>query len=213
MKFKKLLCLMLTLTVMIGVAACGAKKPTPKEATEVLVNAMMYQKDEDIKKYKSVFNQDVTQSKEEAEKAFKAGFAKSSGLAAADKEIEDLWNAILKQINDKATYTVEVVKDDKTNPEVIVKIKGLNMTSITTTLQAKVTEEVKKDPTIAQDQAKVTKLVMSVMKDAIENIEASDTEVTVPVKLEPNKDSKNKWQIVDETQTTSKIATVFLLGQ
>ena len=204
---------MLTLTVMIGVAACGVKKPNPKEATEVLVNAMMYQKDEDIKKYKSVFNQDVTQSKEEAEKAFKAGFAKSSGLAAADKEIEDLWNAILKQINDKATYTVEVVKDDKTNPEVIVKIKGLNMTSITTTLQAKVTEEVKKDPTIAQDQAKVTKLVMSVMKDAIENIEASDTEVTVPVKLEPNKDSKNKWQIVDETQTTSKIATVFLLGQ
>jgi hypothetical protein len=213
MKFKKLLCLMFTLTVMIGVAACGAQKPTPKEATEVLVNAMMYQKDEDIKKYKSVFNQDATQSKEEAEKAFKAGFATSSGLAAGDKEIEDLWNAILKQINDKATYTVEVVKDDKTNPEVIVKIKGLNMTSITTTLQAKVTEEVKNDPTIAQDQAKVTKLVMSVMKDAIENIEASDTEVTVPVKLEPNKDSKNKWQIVDETQTTSKIATVFLLGQ
>ncbi|WP_024620837.1 DUF5105 domain-containing protein [Metaclostridioides mangenotii] len=213
MKFKRILYLMLIITVMVVVAACGAKKPTPKEAAEVLVNTMIYQKDEDIKKYESVFNKDATQLKEGAENLFKAGFSTSPDLGFSDKEVTDLWNMILKQMNDKATYTVEVVKNDKTNPEIIIKIKGIRMTSITTTNQSEIKEAVQKDPTIAQDKAKRTKLLISVMKDAIKNIEASDTEVTIPVKLEPNKDSKNKWQIVDEIQTTSKIATAFLLGQ
>jgi len=50
-------------------------------------------------------------------------------------------------------------------------------------------------------------------KTVVQGAVASENEVTIPVKLEPNKDDKSKWQIIDKNQTTTKISTAFFDGR
>lgn len=214
MKMKKLLCLMLALVVMVGAVACGAKKATPEEAVKVFINTAVYQQESDIKKFKDIFNQDASAVSKDAEQGFLSGFAAAgSGMDVDDKTLLEIWNNLLTQLKDKTTYTVEVTKDDKKNPELLVKIKGLNMNSMTADMQDKLKKELEKDPTVVQDKEKYTKLVFDVMKESIKTIEGSEKEVSVPVKLEPNKNAKNKWQVVNEMSTVNQLGTAFLSGQ
>ncbi len=218
MKTKKILFLLLTILVAVGLTACANKKVNPKEATEVLINSMVYQKNEDIAKYKEVFNEDAAKSKKQAEDVFVESVSSSLSTMGIiegnnEKEIKELWNVMMNQVKEKTSYTVEVVKEDKTNPELEVKIKGLDSDKLMQEFQNKMTAEVQKDPEIAKDKLKLGKLFLVTFKTVVQGAVASENEVTIPVKLEPNKDDKSKWQIIDKNQTTTKISTAFFDGR
>lgn len=206
---KKLLCSILAIVLMFGMVSCTSKEATPKEATEILVNALVYKKAEDINKYKNVFNQDATEIKKQSEQDFTSGFISVSSLNVSEEDAKQLMDTLNEQIKDKTSYKVEVVKEDKKNPELEIKVKGLDFDKIKPALQTKIKEAIKEDPSLVKDEDETAKFIMDTLESVIKETDVVDEEISVPVKLEPFSKNKSKWQIVDETKTIKSITNAF----
>lgn len=206
---KKLLCSILAIVLMFGMVSCTSKEATPKEATEILVNALVYKKAEDINKYKIVFNQDATEIKKQSEQDFTSGFISVSSLNVSEEDAKQLMDTLNEQIKDKTSYKVEVVKEDKKNPELEIKVKGLDFDKIKPALQTKIKEAIKEDPSLVKDEDETAKFIMDTLESVIKETDVVDEEISVPVKLEPFSKNKSKWQIVDETKTIKSITNAF----
>lgn len=75
MKKKLALMLVVVLTAAITLAACGSSAVEPKEAADIAVNTIIFNKDTD--KFEDVFGEDA----KNLEKEIKTGFKKGSRVA------------------------------------------------------------------------------------------------------------------------------------
>ncbi|MBC1434532.1 DUF5105 domain-containing protein [Listeria rocourtiae] len=85
MKKKLALLLIAVLTAAIALTACGSGPVEPKEAADVAVNTIIYNKDTD--KFKDVFGEDAANLQKEIKTGFKKGF--TSSLNITDGSIDD----------------------------------------------------------------------------------------------------------------------------
>lgn len=150
-KMKKgLFSLVLVLAMVLVLSACGgASRVEPKEAGEITVNSVVYNKDTD--KVKDVYGEDGSKFEKEFETSFKESFintftASFSTDVNLDKQVDDFYNALRKQVNEKTSYTTKVTNDDKESPEIQFSVKGLNMKGVQTELVEELTKAATADP-------------------------------------------------------------------
>ncbi len=101
---KGLFGMVMLLSLLLVLSACGTSRVEPKEAGEITVNSIVYNKDTD--KVKDVYGEDGADFEKEFEKSFKESFistftASFSSDVNIDKEVDTFYNALRKQVNEK----------------------------------------------------------------------------------------------------------------
>ncbi|MBC6298001.1 DUF5105 domain-containing protein [Listeria sp. FSL L7-1517] len=208
---KGLFSMIMLLAMMLVLTACGASRVEPKEAGEITVNAVVYNKDTD--KVKDVYGEDGSEFEKEFEKSFKESFistfsASLSGDVNIDKEVDDFYNALRKQVNEKTSYTTKVINDDKENPEIQFAVKGLDMKGV----QAELTTELTADPSIATDNEKLAKKTMEVYTKAVQNADAVSETKNVNLKLTVNTKDDSLWKMENDMAFMQELTSAFFMG-
>ncbi|MBC1483314.1 DUF5105 domain-containing protein [Listeria sp. FSL L7-1485] len=212
---KGLFSMIMLLAMMLVLTACGASRVEPKEAGEITVNAVVYNKDTD--KVKDVYGEDGSAFEKEFEKSFKESFistfsASLSGDVNIDKEVDDFYNALRKQVNEKTSYTTKVINDDKENPEIQFAVKGLDMKGVQAELTTELTKELTADPSIATDNEKLAKKTMELYTKAVQNADAVSETKNVNLKLTVNTKDDSLWKMENDMAFMQELTTAFFMG-
>ncbi|MBC1505687.1 DUF5105 domain-containing protein [Listeria sp. FSL L7-1509] len=212
---KGLFSMIMLLAMMLVLTACGASRIEPKEAGEITVNAVVYNKDTD--KVKDVYGEDGSAFEKEFEKSFKESFistfsASLSGDVNIDKEVDDFYNALRKQVNEKTSYTTKVINDDKENPEIQFAVKGLDMKGVQAELTTELTKELTADPSIATDNEKLAKKTMELYTKAVQNADAVSETKNVNLKLTVNTKDDSLWKMENDMAFMQELTTAFFMG-
>lgn len=212
---KGLFSMIMLLAMMLVLTACGASRVEPKEAGEITVNAVVYNKDTD--KVKDVYGEDGSEFEKEFEKSFKESFistfsASLSGDVNIDKEVDDFYNALRKQVNEKTSYTTKVINDDKENPEIQFAVKGLDMKGVQAELTTELTKELTADPSIATDNEKLAKKTMEVYTKAVQNADAVSETKNVNLKLTVNTKDDSLWKMENDMAFMQELTSAFFMG-
>lgn len=216
-KMKKgLFSLVLVLAMVLVLSACGgASRVEPKEAGEITVNSVVYNKDTD--KVKDVYGEDGSKFEKEFETSFKESFintftASFSTDVNLDKQVDDFYNALRKQVNEKTSYTTKVTNDDKESPEIQFSVKGLNMKGVQTELVEELTKAATADPSLATDNQKMAEKTMEIYTKAVQNADAVSEAKTVTLKLKANPDDDSLWKMQNDMAFMQKLTTAFFMG-
>ncbi|EUJ26657.1 DUF5105 domain-containing protein [Listeria cornellensis] len=209
MKKKLALMLVVVLTAAITLAACGSSAVEPKEAADIAVNTIIFNKDTD--KFEDVFGEDAKDLEKEIKTGFKKGFTSSLNITdgSIDDEVDKLYDTFAKRVKEVTKYTTKVTNDDKDKPTVEISVNGLDMTGVqaemTTALQAKV----KADPSIQTDAKKAATAMLDVYQETIAKAKVSEKAVKVKMNLESNKD---QWKIKDADKFAQNLYLAFFTG-
>lgn len=216
-KMKKgLFSLVLVLAMVLVLSACGgASRVEPKEAGEITVNSVVYNKDTD--KVKDVYGEDGSKFEKEFETSFKESFintftASFSTDVNLDKQVDDFYNALRKQVNEKTSYTTKVTNDDKESPEIQFSVKGLNMKGVQTELVEELTKAATADPSLATDNQKMAEKTMEIYTKAVQNADAVSEAKTVTLKLEADPDDDSLWKMQNDMAFMQELTTAFFMG-
>ncbi|MBM5695846.1 DUF5105 domain-containing protein [Listeria seeligeri] len=212
---KGLFGMVMLLSLMLVLSACGASRVEPKEAGEITVNSIVYNKDTD--KIKDVYGEDGSDFEKEFEKSFKESFistftASFSSDVNIDKEVDTFYNALRKQVNEKTSYTTKVTNDDKESPEIQFAVKGLNMKGVQTELTEELTKAVTADPSIAMDDEKMAKKTMEIYTKAVQNADAVSESKNITLKLTVNSKDDSLWKMENDMAFMQELTTAFFLG-
>lgn len=212
---KGLFSMIMLLAMMLVLTACGASRVEPKEAGEITVNAVVYNKDTD--KVKDVYGEDGSAFEKEFEKSFKESFistfsASLSGEVNIDKEVDDFYNALRKQVNEKTSYTTKVINDDKENPEIQFAVKGLDMKGVQAELTTELTKELTADPSIATDNEKLAKKTMELYTKAVQNADAVSETKNVNLKLTVDPKDDSLWKMENDMAFMQELTSAFFMG-
>lgn len=216
-KMKKgLFSLVLVLAMVLVLSACGgASRVEPKEAGEITVNSVVYNKDTD--KVKDVYGEDGSKFEKEFETSFKESFintftASFSTNVNLDKQVDDFYNALRKQVNEKTSYTTKVTNDDKESPEIQFSVKGLNMKGVQTELVEELTKAATADPSLATDNQKMAEKTMEIYTKAVQNADAVSEAKTVTLKLKADPDDDSLWKMQNDMAFMQELTTAFFMG-
>lgn len=216
-KMKKgLFSLVLVLAMVLVLSACGgASRVEPKEAGEITVNSVVYNKDTD--KVKDVYGEDGSKFEKEFETSFKESFintftASFSTDVNLDKQVDDFYNALRKQVNEKTSYTTKVTNDDKESPEIQFSVKGLNMKGVQTELVEELTKAATADPSLATDNQKMAEKTMEIYTKAVQNADAVSEAKTVTLKLKADPDDDALWKMQNDMAFMQELTTAFFMG-
>ncbi|MBF2484252.1 DUF5105 domain-containing protein [Listeria welshimeri] len=213
---KGLFSLVLVLAMVLVLSACGgASRVEPKEAGEITVNSVVYNKDTD--KVKDVYGEDGSKFEKEFETSFKESFintftASFSTDVNLDKQVDDFYNALRKQVNEKTSYTTKVTNDDKESPEIQFSVKGLNMKGVQTELVEELTKAATADPSLATDNQKMAEKTMEIYTKAVQNADAVSEAKTVTLKLEADPDDDSLWKMQNDMAFMQELTTAFFMG-
>ncbi|MBC1981545.1 DUF5105 domain-containing protein [Listeria welshimeri] len=213
---KGLFSLVLVLAMVLVLSACGgASRVEPKEAGEITVNSVVYNKDTD--KVKDVYGEDGSKFEKEFETSFKESFintftASFSTDVNLDKQVDDFYNALRKQVNEKTSYTTKVTNDDKESPEIQFSVKGLNMKGVQTELVEELTKAATADPSLATDNQKMAEKTMEIYTKAVQNADAVSEAKTVTLKLKADPDDDALWKMQNDMAFMQELTTAFFMG-
>ncbi|MBC1609825.1 DUF5105 domain-containing protein [Listeria welshimeri] len=213
---KGLFSLVLVLAMVLVLSACGgASRVEPKEAGEITVNSVVYNKDTD--KVKDVYGEDGSKFEKEFETSFKESFintftASFSTNVNLDKQVDDFYNALRKQVNEKTSYTTKVTNDDKESPEIQFSVKGLNMKGVQTELVEELTKAATADPSLATDNQKMAEKTMEIYTKAVQNADAVSEAKTVTLKLKADPDDDSLWKMQNDMAFMQELTTAFFMG-
>ncbi|MBF2568701.1 DUF5105 domain-containing protein [Listeria welshimeri] len=212
---KGLFSLVLVLAMVLVLSACGASRVEPKEAGEITVNSVVYNKDTD--KVKDVYGEDGSKFEKEFETSFKESFintftASFSTDVNLDKQVDDFYNALRKQVNEKTSYTTKVTNDDKESPEIQFSVKGLNMKGVQTELVEELTKAATADPSLATDNQKMAEKTMEIYTKAVQNADAVSEAKTVTLKLKADPDDDSLWKMQNDMAFMQELTTAFFMG-
>ncbi|AIS59196.1 DUF5105 domain-containing protein [Listeria ivanovii] len=212
---KGLFSMIMLLAMMLVLTACGASRVEPKEAGEITVNSVVYNKDTD--KVKDVYGEDGTAFEKEFETSFKESFistfsASFSSDVNLDKEVDEFYKALRKQVNEKTSYTTKVTNDDKESPEIQFAVKGLDMKGVQTELTEELTKAVTADPSIATDDEKMAKKTMEIYTKAVQNADAVSETKNVNLKLTVDSKDDSLWKMENDMAFMQELTTAFFMG-
>ncbi|EFR97716.1 conserved hypothetical protein [Listeria ivanovii FSL F6-596] len=207
--------MIMLLAMMLVLTACGASRVEPKEAGEITVNSVVYNKDTD--KVKDVYGEDGTAFEKEFETSFKESFistfsASFSSDVNLDKEVDEFYKALRKQVNEKTSYTTKVTNDDKESPEIQFAVKGLDMKGVQTELTEELTKAVTADPSIATDDEKMAKKTMEIYTKAVQNADAVSETKNVNLKLTVDSKDDSLWKMENDMAFMQELTTAFFMG-
>lgn len=210
MKKKLILISVVVSTVMIALSACGSSNSVePKEAADIAVNTIIFNKD--AEKYKDTFGKSATDLQKNNKETFTKRFAANLKITdgSMNDEIGDLYDAYTKRAKEVTKYTSKITKDDKEKPTVEISVNGLDMASMQAERLAAFKAKVKADPSVEKDKKKSAKAVIEGYKTTIPKAKASKKTVQVKLNLEANKE---QWKIKDDETFANNLYRAFFTG-
>lgn len=207
---KLILMSVVVLTAVITLSACGSSNTVePKEAADIAVNTIIFNKD--AEKYKDTFGNSATALQKSYKEAFTKRFAANLKITdgSMNDDIGDLFDAYTKRAKEVTKYTSKVTNDDKKKPTVEISINGLDMASLRAERLAAFKAKVKADPSIEKDAKKNAKAVIAGYKETIPKAKASKKTVQVKLNLEANKE---QWKIKDDETFANNLYRAFFTG-
>ena len=231
MKLKKKMLIGLVMVLSVVLVACGAKRPDAKEAAEVLVNAYVYDKDED--KLKKYFQIEMKNKDEEI-----AAITESLVEAGLDEEtVLEIANTLLDKAKAETSYKVTNVKEaDDGKAEVTYEVVGMSLEPVEAAVLPEVErlmlEHLKENGIELSSLAELEKiedvevfqkiealfnaenfeaeLTKKAIINALEKYEVTAEPTTITVTLVPDKDSKKHWDVEDLDELSRTFDVAFL---
>lgn len=149
-KFKKIVAAgILAATMVMNVVGCGAPKLAPAESAKVYLDVILKGDKTNIGKVGMTEDQ-FKETRTALEDSMMAQF--TSTLTTISDEQKTKFKDDLIEGMSKLEYEVEDKSEDKETATVIVKIKGFNLTKITTIAQENLKSELEADPSLASSQ-------------------------------------------------------------
>ncbi|WP_430536589.1 DUF5105 domain-containing protein [Listeria rocourtiae] len=209
MKKKLALMFVAILTVVIALTACGSSAVEPKDAANIAVNTIMFDKDTD--KYKDTFGTSATALQKNNKELFTKRLASSLKIkdGSMDSKISELYDAYIKRAKTVAKYTTKVTNDDKKKPTVEISVNGLDMAATQDERLADFKAKVKADPSVEKDVKKTAQAVLDGYQKSVAKARASKKTVQVALNLEANED---QWKIKDDEAFANKLYRAFFTG-
>ncbi|MGX7025809.1 DUF5105 domain-containing protein [Vagococcus hydrophili] len=219
MKIRKLSLVVVVYSFIILLSACGSKRPEPKEAVNVFMNAEVYGKDKD--KYGEYFGMEPVDTEASLIYSVKEGL-KPDVNGLSDAEVKKIANELKKVIEKETRFEVIEVKDKKDTATAYVDVYGLDLTGLDPKIDKVMNEEMQqyfkeKGVNVAsleeieklEDESeleKIEKIVkepdfMTTMTERtllkiIPELKQTKKEQTVEIGLKVNEKNKNQWEVI-----------------
>ena len=188
---KKIVLLLLSLTILgAGLVGCGQKPVDPVVATQSFVDMFIYGKTSD--KFKKAFSNSQQYEEQAAnqmqELQNRINKTQASGTSTfTPEQTEKLTEAFKAALNEKTSYTVELVESTETEAKVNISVTGLDYVSVMQATFAELFKQVFTDPAILTDTTKSSDFIYNKMLDLIGQASAAKEPqtVTLTLKVDP----------------------------
>lgn len=189
---------LLLIGVLVLLAGCAKAIPT-KEAAELFVDRLIYQKE--TEKFETNFKDGATLTKNfaEQEQSFLENF--TAGLLSTDSGFSEetateISQLVLDQVKEKTSYTIEVAENDNIR-NVTYHVKGLDFVAIMTQTTQKITAQMLQDTSLAKDEGKLATALIAQLKTVLQAAPVQTKAVAVLLEMRPE---KGQWTLVEGQQ-------------
>lgn len=201
--------------VMIGflLTGCGSKGISAEEAGELLIDRLIYQKDEDkfakdFKDGKEV-GEDLDGSSKQFEENFKEGLS-ATGAEVSQKQVDQLTDELLKQVQEKTTYRIAGIDEKKDKVTITYFITGLDLVSAMQEMTRQLIKDALKDPEVTENEEETLKMTIDILEERVKAIKIMTDPVELDIVLEKE---KGKWLIPeDQEEQVFNVFMAFLSG-
>lgn len=201
--------------VMIGflLTGCGSKGISAEDAGELLINRLIYQKDED--KFSKEFEdgkavgESLDNSSKQFEENFRTGLI-ATGAEISQKQVDQLTEELLKQVKEKTTYRIAGIGEKKNKVTITYFITGLDLVSAMQEMTRQLIKDALKNPEVIEDEEKTLEMTIDILEERVKAIKI----MTDPVELDIELEKKNgKWIIPDnQKEQVFNLFMAFLSG-
>lgn len=191
---KKMLMISAVLLAIV-LTGCGSKGISAEDAGELLVDRLIYQKDEDkfSKEFKDgkVVGEELDGSSKQFEENFKAGLT-ATGAEISQKQVDQLTEELLKQVKEKTTYRIAGIDEKKNKATITYFITGLDLVSAMQEMTRQLIKDALKDPEVTEDEEKTLEMTIAILEERVKAIKIMTDPVELDIELVKE---KGKWVI------------------
>ncbi|MHC5228016.1 DUF5105 domain-containing protein [Enterococcus sp. LJL99] len=183
--------------VMVGflLTGCGSKGISAEDAGELLVDRLIYQKDEDkfAKDFKDgeAVGEELDNNRKQFEGNFKAGLT-GTGAEISQKQVDQLTEELLKQVQEKTTYRIAGLDEKKNKVTITYFITGLDLVSAMQEMTRQLIKDALEDPEVTEDEEKTLNMTIDILEERVKAIKIMTDPVELDIVLEKE---KGKWVI------------------
>ncbi|MEG0294327.1 DUF5105 domain-containing protein [Enterococcus sp.] len=192
---KKWLAMVLFILTPLFIAGCAQAIPA-KEAAPLLIDAMIYQKEDESFESNFANSETLTTAFEKHRESFEENFTK--GLLQSNTEIDEtvakkISGLLMTQVQEVTSYEIKKVTETKPIHHVTYEIKGFDLSGLLIRTTQELLARIQKDNQIAKDQKKVIEETIAIIEAQIPETKATETTTEVTLQL---KENRGKWEIV-----------------
>lgn len=199
--FKKITLVFTAAIMTFALAACGAPKTPPTDVAKLYLDAILYQKIDELNAHTGL-NETFDDFYGEFNKGITEGFG---GTAIDEKSQKELADALLQALN-KVTYTVEGESIDKDTATVAVLVTGIDFDRMLGDMTKELEALALSGAITSEEQA--MQMVIPIMVKALQN--APLVETPVPANIVLNK-IDNKWGVSDEGSLETLLTSAIIV--
>ena len=193
------------------ITGCGKKAIPAEEAGALLVDRLVYQKNE--KEFINDFRdgaelgKQLDQNHEEFEENFLKGLS-SSGTDVPKKEAHQLTQELLKQVKKKTSYRVVDFKETKDGADITYYVTGVDLVNAMKEMTRTLVSRAIDNPD--QSDEEILESTIEILTDRIKVIKIENDPIEMTIKL---KKEKGYWYIpANQEEQVSKLFSAFVSG-
>lgn len=192
---KKWLAMALFILTPLFIAGCAKAIPA-KEAAPLLIDAMIYQKEDESFETNFANNETLTNAFEKHRSSFEDNF--TAGLLQSNDQIDEtvakkISELLMTQVQEVTSYEVKKITETKPIHHVTYEIKGFDLSGLLTQTTQELLARIQKDNQITKDEKKIIENTIEIVKAQIPQTKAKEIATEVTLQL---KENRGKWEIV-----------------
>lgn len=209
---KKWLAMVLLILTPLFIAGCAKAIPA-KEAAPLLIDAMIYQKQDELFETNFANSETLTSAFEKHRESFEENF--TTGLLQSNAEIDEavaknISGLLMTQVQAVTSYEIKKVTETKPIHHVTYEIKGFDLSGLLVRTTQELLTRIQKDNQIAKDQKKMIENTIAIVEAQIPQTKAKETATEVTLQL---KENRGKWEIVaGQDEALASLYLAFFAG-
>lgn len=210
---KKKLGLISLVIITFLLTSCGAKAIPAEEVAELFVDRLVYKKDSDkfVRNFRD--GEKVANELDEIGADFEEKFVNSlssTGVEISEKQASSLTKELLKQVKEKAEYTVVTIDKTKKGATITYYVTGLDLVNTMLDMTRQLIKDSLDNPEIAQNEQKTLDATLAILEDKVKTIKISSDPVELKLTLEK---AKGQWFIPnDQKEHVANLYMAFISG-
>lgn len=209
---KKWLTMLMVLFTPLLIAGCAKAIPA-EEAAPLLIDAMIYQKEDETFNESFAESETLTQAFAKHRTSFEENF--TTGLLQSNEAVDEataekISELLMVQVKKVTSYQVKKLVETENIHHVTYEIKGFDLSGLLAQTTKELLTRIQKDNTIAKDEAKMVANTIEIVESELPKISAKETATEVTLQL---KAKRGKWEIVaGQDETLAQLYLAFYAG-